>query len=96
MLAAVDELVELDFIRPTEAPRRFRFRHPIVRRAVYDGIPKGWKIGAHARAAAALAAGQRPRRPAIAHHVESSAVAGDEQAIVAPGAGRTRRRFEGP
>ena len=39
MLAAVDELVEFDFIRPTEAPRRFRFRHPIVRRAVYDGDP---------------------------------------------------------
>ena len=80
VLAAVDELVELDFIRPTEAPRRFRFRHPIVRRAVYDAIPKGWKIGAHARAAAALAAAHAPAA-ARAHHVESSAVVGDEQAI---------------
>jgi ATP/maltotriose-dependent transcriptional regulator MalT len=80
VLAAVDELVELDFIRPTEAPRRFRFRHPIVRRAVYDAIPKGWKIGAHARAAAALAAGHAPA-VARAHHVESSAVVGDEDAI---------------
>jgi ATP/maltotriose-dependent transcriptional regulator MalT len=80
VLAAVDELVELDFIRPTEAPRRFRFRHPIVRRAVYDAIPKGWKIGAHARAAAALAARHAPA-VARAHHVESSAVVGDEDAI---------------
>ena len=80
VLAAVDELVELDFIRPTEAPRRFRFRHPIVRRAVYDAIPQGWKIGAHARAAAGLAAGHAPA-VVRAHHVESSAVVGDEEAI---------------
>lgn len=81
VLAAVDELVEYDFIRATEAPRRFRFRHPIVRRAVYDAIPQGWRIGAHARAAAALAATNAPAA-ARAHHVEGSAVVGDEQAIV--------------
>ncbi len=80
VLTAVDELIEYDFIRPTEAPRRFRFRHPIVRRAVYDAIPQGWRIGAHARAAAALAAAHAPA-VARAHHVESSAVPGDEQAI---------------
>lgn len=80
VLEAVDELVELDFIRPAEAPRRFRFRHPIVRRAVYDAIPQGWRIGAHARAASALAAAHAPAG-ARAHHVESSAVPGDEQAI---------------
>jgi DNA-binding CsgD family transcriptional regulator len=80
VLAAVDELVEFDFIRPTQAPRRFRFRHPIVHRAVYDAIPQGWKIGAHARAAAALALAHAPAA-ARAHHVEISAGAGDEQAI---------------
>jgi ATP/maltotriose-dependent transcriptional regulator MalT len=80
VLCSVDELVEFNFIRPTEAPRRFRFRHPIVRRAVYDAIPRGWRIGAHARAAAALAAMHAPAAE-LAHHVESSAVAGDEQAI---------------
>jgi DNA-binding CsgD family transcriptional regulator len=80
VLAAVDELVEFDFIRATEAPRRFRFRHPIVRRAVYDAIPHGWRIGAHARAATALAAANAPAA-ARAHHVESSAVVGDEPAI---------------
>ncbi len=80
VLASLDELVESDFIRPTEAPRRFRFRHPIVRRAVYDAIPQGWRIGAHARAAAALASAHAPAA-ALAHHVESSAVVGDERAI---------------
>ena len=80
VLAALDELLTSDFIRPTETPRRFRFRHPIVRRAVYDGIPQGWQIGAHARAAAALEAAHASVG-ARAHHVESSATVGDEQAI---------------
>ena len=35
-------------------PRRFRFPHPIVRRAVYDGSRLAGRIGAHGRAAAAL------------------------------------------
>jgi DNA-binding CsgD family transcriptional regulator len=79
-LTALDELLEFDLIRPTDAPRRFRFRHPIVRRAVYDHMPRGWQIGAHARAARALAYGRAPAS-AVAHHVEASATVGDEQAI---------------
>ena len=80
VLAALDELLRFDLVRPTDAPRRFRFRHPIVRRAVYDGMPRGWQIGAHARAAAALAAAHAPAS-VRAHHVERSATAGDEEAI---------------
>jgi ATP/maltotriose-dependent transcriptional regulator MalT len=79
-LGVLDELVEADVIRPSEAPRRFRFRHPIVRTVVYEGMPSGWRLGAHARAAAALAADRAP--PVVyAHHVERSARAGDEDAI---------------
>jgi ATP/maltotriose-dependent transcriptional regulator MalT len=80
VLGGFDELLEFDFIRPTDTPRRFRFRHPIVRRAVYDGAPQGWKLGAHARASRALEAAHAPAS-ARAHHVESSATVGDEQAI---------------
>jgi DNA-binding CsgD family transcriptional regulator len=80
VLAALDELLASDFIRPTETPRRFRFRHPIVRRAVYDAIPRGWQLGAHARAAAALEAARAPAG-VRAHHVESSATVGDERAV---------------
>src|SRR5947207_2551263 len=36
---ALDELLQLDLIRQTEVPRRFRFRHPLVRRAVYESTP---------------------------------------------------------
>jgi predicted ATPase len=53
-LSTLDELLRIDLMRPTAAPRRFRFRHPIVRRAVYDSMPGGWRVGAHARAAEAL------------------------------------------
>ena len=35
-LPALDALVAADLVRATENPRRFAFRHPLVRRAVYD------------------------------------------------------------
>ena len=79
-LAALDVLLEADIIRPTPTPARFRFRHPIVRRAVYDGMRPGWRLGAHARAAAALIAAHAPAST-CAHHVERSAIVGDEDAI---------------
>lgn len=79
-LAALDELLDVELVRPTEAPRRFRFRHPIVRRAVYGSARPGWRLAAHGRAAAALAA-RGASLPARAGHVERSAHAGDEDAI---------------
>src|SRR5215467_2359895 len=71
-LAAFDELLAVEVIRPTDAPRRFRFRQPIVRRVVYDQLPRAWRLGAHARAAAALTASQAPATEA-ALHIERSA-----------------------
>jgi ATP/maltotriose-dependent transcriptional regulator MalT len=79
-LATLDDLLQVDLMRPTGAPRRFRFRHPIVRRAVYDAMPGGWQIGAHARAAEALAA-TGAQAGELAHHTERSASVGDENAI---------------
>jgi DNA-binding NarL/FixJ family response regulator/tetratricopeptide (TPR) repeat protein len=79
-LPALDELLEADLVRPTDVPRRFVFRHPLVRRAVYDGLGAGWRLSAHAHAAQVLA--ERGAGPAEqAHHVEQSAGMGDEDAI---------------
>ena len=77
---AFDELLALDVIRPTDVPRRFRFRHPLVRRAVYEAAPGGWRLGAHERTAGVLAARGAPAS-ARAHHVESAARPGDHDAV---------------
>ena len=78
-LAALEELVARDVLRATAVPRRYGFRHPIVRRAVYEAAGEAWRLGAHARAAAALTA--RPSAIAArAHHVERSARVGDQSA----------------
>ena len=79
VMKALDELVELDLVRPTEVPRRFRFRHPIVRRAVYEATRSGWRLGAHERCAETLAA-SGAAASARAHHVERSAREGDTRA----------------
>jgi ATP/maltotriose-dependent transcriptional regulator MalT len=77
---AVDELLQVDLIRTTDVPRRFRFRHPLVRRAVYEATAAGWRLGAHERCAEALAA-RGATAAARAHHVERSAHEGDVGAV---------------
>jgi signal transduction histidine kinase len=79
-LAALDALLALDLVRPTPVPRRFIFRHPLVRRAVLKSAPGGWKLSAHARAAAAMNA-RGAAAAECAHHVEHSAGPCDENAI---------------
>src|SRR5262249_40437895 len=56
------------------------FRHPLVRRAVYENSGGGWRLGAHARVAEALRVrGATPAQRAM--HVERSARPGDLGAI---------------
>jgi DNA-binding CsgD family transcriptional regulator len=77
---ALDRLVAADLVRPTGDGRAFAFRHPLVQRAVYDAAPPAWRLAAHERAAAALAA--RGAGPAArAHHVERYARQGDLEAV---------------
>lgn len=79
-LVILDHLVVRDLVHPTTVPRRFRFRHPIVRRTVYELARPGWRLGAHGRCATALAV-QGGTTPTCAHHMERSAQIGDEAAI---------------
>ncbi len=77
---ALDELLDAKLLHPTAVPRRFAFRHPLVRRAVYESAKAGWRLSAHGRAAAEMQArGAAPVERA--HHVEYSAVQGDPEAI---------------
>jgi DNA-binding CsgD family transcriptional regulator/tetratricopeptide (TPR) repeat protein len=79
-LVALDALVAADLVQVTGEVRRFRFRHPIVRRTVYETVGPGRRLAGHARAAAGLErAGAGPA--ALAHHVEQSAAPGDAAAV---------------
>jgi predicted ATPase/DNA-binding NarL/FixJ family response regulator len=80
VMDAIDELLRLDLLRTTDVPRRIRFRHPLVRRAVYEAAAGGWRLGAHERSAEALAA-WGATASARAHHVERSAREGDADAV---------------
>ena len=68
---AIDELLRLDLVRTTDVPRRFRFRHPLVRRAVYEATRR--RLAARrpralrrsARGAGRDGGGARPPRRAL-------------------------------
>ena len=80
VLDALDELLRLDLVRHTDVPRRFRFRHPLVRRAVYELTPGGRRLRAHERCAKALRERGAPAS-ARAHHAEYAAREGDLSAV---------------
>lgn len=80
VLAALDELVSRDLLRPSGVTGRFRFRHPLLRSAAYQHAGAGWRLAAHERAAAEL--GRRGASPAErARHIEASAAVGDRAAV---------------
>ena len=94
-LGALDGLLALDLVRTTQVPRRFVFRHPLVRRAVYERRPGGWRLAAHARAAAALAARGAPAGER-AHHVEQYGRPRRRGGDRAAARRRSRRRARAP
>ena len=79
-LDALDALLRLDLIRETDVPRRFRFRHPLVLRAVRKSTPAGWGLAAHERCASALE-GQGASATERAHHVALAGRQGDMAAV---------------
>ncbi|WP_371572322.1 BTAD domain-containing putative transcriptional regulator [Streptomyces sp. NBC_01314] len=78
-LEALDELTDRDLVRQSDVTRRFQFRHPLVRAAVYQGLGAGWRIEAHGRAADSLAA-RGASLITRAPHVQCSAREGDTEA----------------
>lgn len=79
-LDALDELVRSELLVAADASTAFAFRHPLVRRAVYEGAGAGWRIAAHTRLREALVElGADPTL--IAHHVEHGATIGDEAGV---------------
>lgn len=89
-LAAVDRLAAMDLIRAAGGSGRFQYRHPLVRSVAYQSAGAGWRLAAHARAAAALA-NRGASAVERAHHVERSAAPGDLAAagVLAEAAGAT-------
>jgi tetratricopeptide (TPR) repeat protein len=80
VLEALDVLVAADLVRGGASPVEFRFRHPIVRAAVYESTPTAWRIGAHRRVAAHLREHGAPT-VAVAPHIERSGRPGDADAV---------------
>jgi DNA-binding NarL/FixJ family response regulator len=78
--SALDELLSSGLIAAAAGPRRFAFRHPLIRRAVYDGAGGGWRLASHERVAVALARAGRPDAER-AHHVAHAAALGDLAAV---------------
>jgi len=68
---ALDELLARDVIRRTDVPRRFQFRHPLLRRAVYETSPGGWRLAAHERCAHALLERGATAVSLAVHYVQS-------------------------
>ncbi len=81
VLQCLGELEAADLVRRDTTPGQFRFRHPIVRRVVYDESMPGWRYGAHKQAAMILAHRGAPLA-VRAHHIEHSATPGDETAAM--------------
>ncbi|MFD3533727.1 AAA family ATPase [Streptomyces sp. NPDC058664] len=79
--AILGELRHRDLVRPAGEPGRLTFRHPLLRRRLYEAIDSCWRSGAHGRALSCMRALGVPATE-LAPHIERAG----------PGAGAADRR----
>ena len=87
-LDAIDELAARDLVRAGEVPRRFGFRHPLVRSAVYESTAAGARLAAHGRAATSP---RRPRRAGLGASPPRCSIGLPRRPRGGGGAARSRR-----
>ncbi len=80
MLEALDTLVASTLVSELGSGRRYGFRHPLLREALYASASAGWRLGAHERVAALLR-DRGANAAELARHLERSAKVGDQAAI---------------
>ncbi|MEU6387917.1 LuxR C-terminal-related transcriptional regulator [Streptomyces sp. NPDC046939] len=95
VLAALDELVGEDLVRPAAEPRTFTFRHPLLRDVVHRSTPPGRRVAVHTAVAAALTRA-RAELPERARHLEYAGRAGDLEAVRVLADAAHRIRLEEP
>jgi DNA-binding NarL/FixJ family response regulator len=78
-LAALDVVERHGLITATGDPRRFGFRHPVVRTAVHEALGAGARLAGHAAAARELARSGAPLA-VRAQHLVHAAAPGDAEA----------------
>jgi DNA-binding NarL/FixJ family response regulator len=93
--SGLNELLEHALIHAAPPGRRYAFRHPVIRGAVYETTPESARLTGHAMAAAVLAAAGSPL-PERAHHLAHAAMAGDADAAATLRAAATMVRAQAP
>nr|BFE70251.1 hypothetical protein GCM10020092_035520 [Actinoplanes digitatis] len=66
---ALGTLIDRDLIRPGSYGGELEFRHPLVRRAIYNRAAPAWRVGVHRRALALLTT-RGAAAAELSHHIE--------------------------
>ncbi|MFF8533128.1 AAA family ATPase [Streptomyces sp. NPDC015532] len=77
---AATTLTRRDILRPVPGTPQLTFRHPVLRRLVYQHADPVWRVGAHRRALARLTRGSAPAVER-ARHAERCLVDADPQVV---------------
>jgi predicted ATPase len=91
-LAALDVVERHGLIGVTDDPRRFAFRHPVMRTAVHEALGAGARLAGHAAAARELARSGAPLAVQARHLVHAAAPGDAESAATLRAAAAAVRR----